>query len=289
MTKLFCFGLGYVAKHLTTQYLFEACQGTHQTKNSTPPPSLVFNQLQQPRPAVLDRYTHFLISIPPQNGTDLVLDYYIDYFKNRGPGVKWVGYLSATSVYGDHAGSWVDETTSPAPTTDRGRQRLNAEKAWLRLFEGAQCPVHIFRLSSIYGPYRSAFDRIGQPPPVLVDKAGHFFSRIHVADICQVLWQTINHPHPGQIYNLSDDLPAENAAVMEYAYSLLNQTPPARVPFAQAQLSEVMREYYNENKRVKNDKIKQELGISLLYPTYREGLKNCLSSIDDQSKKNLHR
>lgn len=273
MTKLFCFGLGYVATRWAETYSSLECQGTKQHEE------IIFNQFQQFDTAILDAYTHFLISIPPINGQDLVLSRYADYFKKRGSSIKWIGYLSATNVYGDHKGEWVDEETQPVPLTEQGHHRLLAEKKWLSLFETHQCPVHIFRLSSIYGPHRSPFDRMSTPCAPLVDKPGHFFSRIHVDDICQVLQATIDHPHPGQIFNLSDNLPAESATVTEYAYALLNKKPPPRIPFIQVQISKAMRSYYNENKRVKNDKIKQELGVSLLYSTYKEGLKNCLDYI----------
>lgn len=282
MVQLFCFGHGYVAQHFTTQYSTFAVRGTKQSAESTTESNLIFNQLQQPDPKILDQYTHFLISIPPQQGTDIVLNYYADYFKNRDSSVKWIGYLSATNVYGNHAGAWVDETTPPIPLSERGRQRLKIENDWLSLYETHQCPVHIFRLSSIYGPHRSSFDRIAHSFPLLVDKPGHFFSRMHVADICQVLHASMDRPNPGQIYNLSDDLPAENATVMEYAYSLLNQPPPARIPYNQAPISDGMRDYYLENKRVKNDKIKQELGICLLYPTYKEGLNDCFTHFNNE-------
>lgn len=273
MTKLFCFGLGYVAMQWAKTYPTLKYQGTKQNEE------IIFNQLQQFDPAILDDYTHFLISIPPIHGQDLVLDRYTAYFKQRGSSIKWIGYLSATSVYGDHQGQWVDETTLPIPLSQRGHHRLMAEKKWLDLFESHHCPVHIFRLSSIYGPHRSPFERINTALVPLVDKPGHFFSRIHVDDICQILQKTVEHPHPGQIFNLSDDLPCDSAAVMEYAYALLGKKSPPRVPFEKAQISNEMRSYYCENKRVKNHKIKQELGIKLLYSTYKEGLENCLNNV----------
>ncbi len=273
MTKLFCFGLGYVATQWVKTYPTLKYQGTKQNED------IIFNQFQQFDPAILDDFTHFLISIPPVHGQDLILDRYADYFIKRGSSIQWIGYLSATNVYGDYQGQWVDEKTFPVPLSKRGHYRLIAEKKWLSLFETYQCPVHIFRLSSIYGPHRSSFERMGAACAPLVDKPGHFFSRIHVDDICQVLQKTVEHSHPGQIFNLSDDLPCDSATVMEYAYALLNKKPPPRIHFEEAQISEEMRSYYYENKRVKNDKIKQELGIKLLYSTYKEGLKDCLNYI----------
>ena len=273
MIKLFCFGLGYVAMRWKKTYPTLKFQGTKQHEE------IIFNQFQQFDTAILDDFTHFLISIPPINGQDLVLDKYADYFKKRGSSIKWIGYLSATNVYGDHQGEWVDENTLPNPLSQRGHHRLMAETKWLNLFETHHCPVHIFRLSSIYGPDRSAFDRMNAAPVPLVDKPGHFFSRIHVDDICQILQATVDHPRSGQIFNLSDDLPCEPAAVMEYAYTLIHKKPPPRISFEKAQLSDEMRSYFYENKRVNNIKIKQELGVTLLYSTYKEGLKNCLSYI----------
>lgn len=296
MTGLFCFGLGYVAKQLADKHPFWRCMGTKQTKPHQKKPgpispyqTVIFDEQEQFAPSILDRYKCFLISIPPVDGADLVLKYYKDYFKSRGNSINWIGYLSATNVYGDHDGAWVDETTPPTPISQKGIARFKAEQEWLSLYETHQCPVHIFRLSSIYGPGRSPLEKILEEHQVtLIDKIGHFFSRIHASDICRVLMTTIEKPQGGEIYNLADDLPAENAAVMEYAYALLGMLPPFRIPFETAQISESLREYYTENKRVKNNKIKQKLGISLIYPTYREGLQNCLEFLNANTQKNIH-
>lgn len=287
MTGLFCFGLGYVAKQFAEKYPFWRCAGTKQGKPTQQKPApispyqtYIFDQNEQFSENILDRYKQFLISIPPVDGGDFVLRHYKDYFKSRGNSINWIGYLSATNVYGDHDGAWVDETTVPNPTKQQGIARLNAEQEWLSLYEISGCPVHIFRLSSIYGPGKSPFEKILYKQVTLIDKIGHFFSRIHVSDICRVLTATIEQPQPGEIFNLADDLPAENAAVMEYAYALLGLPPPSRICFEEAQISDALKDYYNENKRITNEKIKEKLGISLIYPTYREGLQNCLELIN---------
>lgn len=295
MTGLFCFGLGYVAKQFADKYPFWRCMGTHQTQPAEKKPApislyqtVIFDQNQQFPSHILDKYNHFLISIPPIDGADLVLKYYKDYFQSRSHSIQWIGYLSATNIYGNHEGAWVNETTQPAPLSKKGIDRLHAEQEWLNLWKTSHCPVHIFRLSSIYGPGRSPLEAIRHHQAPLIDKAGHFFSRIHVNDICRVLTATIETPQAGEIFNLADDLPAENAAVMEYAYTLLGLLPPPRVPLENAQISDTLKEYYNENKRVNNQKIKQQLGVSLIYPTYREGLRNCLEFIDASLQKNIH-
>ncbi|WP_032113681.1 SDR family oxidoreductase [Candidatus Paracaedibacter symbiosus] len=295
MTSLFCFGLGYVAQHLANKHPFWRCMGTKQAKplsenrfSISPYETVIFNEFQQFDPTILDKYNQFLISIPPIKGADLVLKHYQNYFKKRGSSIRWVGYLSATNVYGDHDGAWVDETATTNPTTINGRARLEAEKQWLSLYEMHHCPVHIFRLSSIYGPDRSPLEKILYGKVTfLVDKTGHFFSRIHLYDICRVLQATLEQPRPGQIFNLADDLPAEYTTVMEYAYALLGELPPPKLPLESAKISPAFLEYFKESKRIKNSKIKQELGISLLYPTYREGFQNCLDFINDKEQKNI--
>lgn len=295
MTGLFCFGLGYVAKQLADKYPFWRCMGTQQTRLPQQKPSpvslyqtVIFDEKEQFDPHILDKYNYFLISIPPADGADFVLKHYRDYFKSRGNSIHWIGYLSATNVYGHHDGAWVDETTLPTPLSQKGIARLHAEQEWLNLYQTSQCPVHIFRLSSVYGPGRSPLEKILYSQVTLIDKIGHLFSRIHVSDICRVLTATIEQPQAGQIFNLADDLPAENAVVMEHAHTLLGISPSPRIPFEEAEISDTLREYYNENKRVKNEKIKQKLGISLIYPTYREGLQNCLEFIDANLQKKIH-
>lgn len=221
--------------------------------------------------AILAGATHLLSSVPAEAGGDPVLACHgaeIAALKH----LAWAGYLSTTGVYGDRAGGWVDEESELAPTGERGRRRVAAEAGWFDLWRKHGLPVHVFRLAGIYGPGRSAFDSLRSGRAQRIDKPGQVFSRIHVDDIAQILAASIAHPNPGAIYNVCDDDPAPPAEVIDYAATLLNIAPPPLVPFTQAKLSDMARSFYADNKRVKNERIKRELGVRLAYPDYRQGL-----------------
>ena len=221
----------------------------------------------------LEMATHILISTPPAVSLgDPVLAAFKTYFCNNLKKLRWIGYLSSTGVYGDHGGRWVNERSESINLGAQGQLRLDAETAWMDLAQTQALPLHVFRLSGIYGPSRNALLRIQQGQTYTLFKLGHFFSRIHVADIANVLLASMNHPNPLSIYNVSDDLPAASADVDQYAANLLNMPAPIRLPVEQAKLSALMREFYTHNRRVDNTKIKQELGIELQYPTYMDGL-----------------
>lgn len=182
---------------------------------------------------------------------------------------SWVGYLSTTGVYGDQRGGWVGEDDPLAATSDRGIARVAAEAAWT----ATGLPVHHFRLSGIYGPGRSPLDRLRQGRAHRAVKPGQIFSRIHLADIARTLAASIAHPRPGRAYNLADDLPAPPQEVTAFAAALLGIPAPPEVPFDDAEMSPMARSFYAESKRVANARIKDELGVALRYPTYREGLR----------------
>ncbi len=188
--------------------------------------------------------------------------------------LEWVGYLSTTGVYGDYGGDWVDETTPLSPSTKRGQMRLAAEQDWSGI---PGLPVHIFRLAGIYGPGRGPFAKVRNGTARRIIKAGQVFSRIHVEDIAQVLAASIAKPNPGQAYNVCDDDPAPPQDVLAYAAELLDMPPPPETAFETADLSPMARSFYAENKRVRNDRIKDELGVELLYPDYRAGLRALLA------------
>jgi nucleoside-diphosphate-sugar epimerase len=187
---------------------------------------------------------------------------------------EWVGYLSTTSVYGDRGGGWVGEDDPLEPSGERGRRRVAAEAAWM----ATGLPVHCFRLAGIYGPGRSAFDRLRAGRVQRVVKPGQVFSRIHVADIAAVLAASLARPDPGRAYNVADDLPAPPEAVIEYAAGLLGVPVPPTVAFEEAELAPLARSFWQESKRVANRRIKQELGVALAYPDYRSGLRAVLAA-----------
>jgi nucleoside-diphosphate-sugar epimerase len=237
-------------------------------------------------PALLGDATHVVSSIPPDGAGDPVLDCHGDGLRNL-KSLRWVGYLSTTGVYGDRGGDWVDENTPRQPTLDRSRRRARAEDAWLALWERGRVPAHLFRLAGIYGPGRSAIDSIRDGTAKRIVKPGQVFSRIHVEDIAAVLMASMARPNPGVVYNVCDDNPAPPDEVIAYAAELLGVEPPPAVPFEQAQLSDMARSFYADNKRVRNDRIKNELGVRLKHPDYRSGLQAILHGDTASSSNSL--
>lgn len=224
--------------------------------------------------AALGKATHLLISAAPGENGDPFLARYGSKLAQRAPNLAWVGYLSTTGVYGDHAGGWVTEETPLTPSSRRGLMRVEAEEQW----RGTGLPLHIFRLAGIYGPRRGPFEKIRNGTARRILKDGQVFSRIHVDDIAQVLLASITSPNAGAAYNVCDDLPAPPQDVLAYAAGLLGMAPPPEVRFEEADLSPMARSFYGESKRVANARIKDELGVSLLYPDYKTGLQAVLAA-----------
>lgn len=223
----------------------------------------------------LAKATHILASAAPDAAGD-------PFLAIAGPQIaasrpEWVGYLSTTGVYGDHQGGWVDETTPLTPTSRRGEQRVLAEAQW----QATGLPVHVFRLAGIYGPGRGPFEKVRDGTARRIIKPGQIFSRIHVDDIAQVLAASIARPNPGAAYNVCDDDPAPPEDVLSHAARLLGLPDPPAVPFDQADLTPMARSFYSESKRVRNDRIKTELGVRLIHPGYREGLAALLTDGSD--------
>ncbi|SDE67826.1 SDR family oxidoreductase [Limimaricola pyoseonensis] len=217
----------------------------------------------------LDAATHLLISAAPDAEGDPVLREWQDAIAARADRYDWVGYLSTTGVYGDRDGGWVDEQSDLRPATKRGQARVAAEAAWQAI---PGLPLHIFRLAGIYGPGRGPFEKVRQGTARRIVKEGQVFSRIHVEDIAQVLKASIDRPNPGAIYNLCDDDPAPPQDVIAHAAALLGLPVPPEVAFDEAQMTPMARSFYAESKKVRNDRIKDELGVRLIHPDYRSGL-----------------
>jgi nucleoside-diphosphate-sugar epimerase len=220
----------------------------------------------------LARATHLLTSVAPTEAGDPVLVAAADAISEAAPHIEWAGYLSTTGVYGDHAGGLVDEDTALTASTRRGEMRVEAEAAWRALAERSGLPLHIFRLAGIYGPGRGPFEKVKDGTARRIIKPGQVFSRTHVEDIAQVLHASILQPNPGAAYNVCDDDPAPPEDVLAHAAELLGLPPPPEVPYETAEMTPMARSFYAESKRVRNDRIKEELGVVLRYPTYREGL-----------------
>lgn len=219
--------------------------------------------------AALVASSHLLASAAPTAAGDPLLLAARDRIAEAARQLTWAGYLSTTGVYGDHGGGWVDEATPLAPTTERGRWRLAAERDWSNV---AGLPLHIFRLAAIYGPGRGPFEKVRGGDARLVIRPGQFMSRIHVDDLAAVIEASIRQPRPGAIYNVCDDEPSPPEDVLRFAARLLHLPEPPEVPIGEADMSPLARSFYAESKRVRNDLIRRELGVRLRYPTYREGL-----------------
>jgi nucleoside-diphosphate-sugar epimerase len=225
--------------------------------------------------AVFDDADAVLVSTPPGENGCPALAAARDALRAAAP--IWIGYLSTNGVYGDHGGATVDETSPLLATSPRARARIAAENAWRAFADERGHRLVIFRLPGIYGPGRSAFDQIRQGRAQRVFKAGQVFSRMHVDDIAAAVEASLDRPEAGALFNLADDEPAPPQDVVEHACRLLGVEPPPLIPIEQAQLSDMARSFYADNKRVSNALMKRALGVSLRYATYREGLKAILA------------
>jgi nucleoside-diphosphate-sugar epimerase len=233
-----------------------------------------------PIAALIEDATHVVVSIPPRNAApssmnDLILQRLADRIAESRK-IVWLGYLATTGVYGDRGGAWVDETSDLRPGNPRNAQRVAAEGEWLALWRDRGVPVHVFRLSGIYGPGRSAIDQLRAGTAKRIDKPGQIFSRIHVDDIAGVLEASMARPRPGAIYNVADDKPAPAHEVVAHAAKLLGVAPPPLEPYDAQRLPPMAREFYSETRRVSNARFKNELGYALKYPSYEAGLEAIL-------------
>lgn len=280
MKHLICFGFGFSARALAPRLKARGWRVTGTSRNvdgaariksqgyealnfdGSAPSDMVR--------AALQSATHLVISAPPGESGDPVLKWHradIETAEN----LQWIGYLSTIGVYGDQGGAWVDETMPVRPQSERSKRRLEAERAWLGLARSNR-RVQVFRLAGIYGPGRGAIDQILSGRARRIVKPGQVFNRIHVEDIAGTVEAAIETGGTHDVYNVTDDEPAPPQDVLVYAAELLGRPAPPEIPFNEAELSEMARSFYCELKRVNNDRIKEDLGVQLRYPTYREGL-----------------
>lgn len=280
MSRLFSFGLGFSAEVLSARLAAQGWEiaGTSRDAANIERLTAIGYDVVRFTGAFSDELaralhgtTHLLHSIPPGTDGDPVLNAASEAIAAL-PALQWTGYLSTVGVYGDQKGAWVDEETPVAPNSQRTHARVAAETAWLAFGTEIGVPVQIFRLAGIYGPGRSAFDKLKDGTARRIVKPGQVFSRIHVEDIASVLEASIAQPHAGAIYNVADDEPAPPDEVIAHAAELLGVPPPPAVPFEEADLSPMARSFYQGTRRIGNKRIKSELGVSLRYPTYRDGL-----------------
>jgi nucleoside-diphosphate-sugar epimerase len=271
--NLLIFGYGYTAKALAScleQEKWNIC-GTSRLKTNDEYCDIIRYEYSEIKQA-LEQTTHILISIAPTEDGDVVLQEFKELIDRYAINIKWIGYLSSTGVYGNHDGSWVDENAQTNPKGKNGIRRLIAENQWLDFGKNNNIAINIFRLSGIYGPERNALIQVANQTARSIYKEGQVFSRIHVEDIAEIIKLAIANQSFSEIYNLADDHPCSSIEVNEYASELLNVSPPAIIDFKDAQLSIMAQEFYNNNRRVSNKKIKDKLGVILKFPTYKEGL-----------------
>lgn len=274
--NLFCFGLGYCADYLSAKLIKQGWQVSATCRTSEKAAVLEASGI---RPVLLSgkkvtvtdlgKADHILISVPPeQDGSDPVINFAGAALAALQDQIKWVGYLSTTGVYGDHQGAWIDEETPAGLLSERGKRRVAVEAQWA----ATGLPMHYFRLAGIYGPGRNSLRALQNGTARRVVKQGQVFSRIHLADITRILEASMANPNAGRAYSVCDDTPAPPQDVVTYAAELMGVSPPALQDFATAELSPMARSFYGENKRIRNNRIKDELGVSLEYPDYRAGL-----------------
>jgi nucleoside-diphosphate-sugar epimerase len=279
MSTLLCIGLGYTAHVFAARLAAEGWRiiGTAQTADGSARiaalgyDAIVFDGKapSDPLRTALAAATHVLVSAPPDASGDPLLRHHADDLSQT---LQWIGYLSTVGVYGDHAGAWVDETTTPKPVSVRSRWRLAAEQAWLDLAERTGIRIEIFRLAGVYGPGRGPLEAVRKGTARAIVKPGQVFNRIHVEDIANALAAAIARPTGHVIYNVTDDEPAPPKDVLAHAARLLGLPAPPSIDFATADLTPMARSFYSECKRVSNARLKQALGATLAYPTYRDGL-----------------
>ena len=217
-----------------------------------------------------DEITHLIVSVPPNESGDIFLKQYKDSLLNMSS-LKWIGYLSATNVYGDHNGEYVSEFSSLKGTTSKGINRIKAEGQWTEHSKENNLPLHIFRIAGIYGPERNIFERIKLNKFNHIIKNDQYFSRIYISDLVNILFASMNKPNPINIYNIADDMPSSMCDVVEFICQKTSCTIPEKISFEDLDKKQQQDSFYSENKRINNRLLKEDLGIILKYPSYREG------------------
>jgi len=279
--NIFCFGFGQVAKNFIKKLSIEkyninlsATSRSESSKkifNGINYNSYLFNseKFDQNLVVKLKEADHILVSIPPENQEDLVVKNFSKSIENSK--VKWITYLSATSIYGDHNGEWVNENSKTNPISNNGIARLKAENAWVSLEKDNKIPIQIFRLSGIYSNEKNILIRLKSGGVKLINKKNHYFSRIHVDDISNILFRSLSKFKSGEIYNLSDDKPSTSEDVTLFAAKMLNIENIEKIEVDQIK-SEMLKNFYNESKKVSNKKMKSYFNYNLKFPSYIEGL-----------------
>ena len=286
--NIFCFGFGQVAKNFIKKLNLEKFNinlsvTSREESKEKKIDEISYNNYQfidgnfdKDLLNKLKQSDHILISIPPVDGEDLIIKNFKEIIKECNP--KWVTYLSATSVYGDHQGEWVDELSKTNPTSSNGEDRLIAERLWLDLASKQNIPLQIFRLSGIYSDQSNTLVRLKSGRANVINKKNHFFSRIHVEDIANVLFKSLSNFKSSEIYNISDDKPSSSEEVILYGIKILNIKKPKSIEVKEIE-SEMLKNFYKESKKVSNQKMKSFFNYKLKFPTYVEGLNNIRNNL----------
>lgn len=276
--KMLIFGYGYVASALSEDlHNFEIVATSRSGKKSNKAKIIDFTS--EAIEKELKDTTHIISTIAPDNEVgDPVLDHFKEAIK-KAPKLKYIGYLSASSVYGNHDGEWVDEESKLNLKSIRGKRRYKAEQAWQNLSDEKKVPLVRFRIAGIYGKNKNVLENLKNGNAKSIYKENHTFNRIHIDDIISSIKSSINQDKESEIYNLADDLPSTQYEVYEFGAKLIGIEAPKRIPYKEADLSPMAQEFYSQNKKISNKKLKKKLGIKLKYPTYKEGLKSLIESI----------
>ena len=279
--NIFCFGFGQVAKNFINKLSIEKYNinlsttsrsaSSKETFKGINYDNYLFNneKFDQSLVIKLKEADHILVSIPPENQEDLVVKNFSKFIQSSK--VKWITYLSATSVYGDHKGEWVNENSKTNPISNNGIARLKAENSWISLEKNNKLPVQIFRLSGIYSNEANILVRLKSGDVKLINKKDHYFSRIHVDDIASILFKSLLKFKPGEIYNLSDDKPSSSEEVTLFGAKILNIKNIEKIEVDEIK-NEMLKNFYNESKKVSNKKVKNYFNYNLKFPSYIEGL-----------------
>ena len=278
MKKLLIYGYGYTASYLAEtlnieNYLIIGSSREEKKFNSDNKKVKFINNSLVNNCLLKDDITHILVSVPPNDLGDIFIQNYRDIItKNKN--IEWIGYLSATNVYGDHNGELVSESSQTKPKTKKGINRLVAEKQWLELISKFNLPIKIFRLAGIYGPNRNIKERLIKGLVKNIFKEGQFFSRIHVEDIANILNLSMNNITKNKIYNLADDFSCNLNVIIEYLCEKNSLIKPAQIDFDDMSLDYKKESFFLENKRVDNSLVKKDLLKNFKYPSFKEGYKN---------------
>jgi len=278
MKKLLIYGYGYTASYLaetlnTENYLIIGSSREEKKFNSDNKKVKFINNSLVNNCLLKDDITHILVSVPPNDLGDIFIQNYRDIItKNKN--IEWIGYLSATNVYGDHNGELVSESSQTKPKTKKGINRLVAEKQWLELISKFNLPIKIFRLAGIYGPNRNIKERLIKGSVKNIFKEGQFFSRIHVEDVANILSLSMNNITKNKIYNLADDFSCNLNVIIEYLCEKNSLKKPAQISFDDMSSDYKKESFFLENKRVDNSLVKKDLLKNFKYPSFKEGYKN---------------